>query len=153
MYSPELHIVQAHSEHLLPLASLFDGYRIFYGQASDLNGAYNFVEQRIVQRESIIFVAMDNQDGQGFVQLYPSFSSVAMQRIWILNDLFVVPTARGQGIATALLQHVEHHARATRAIRVVLSTAVGNAAAQRLYEKLGWQRDTMFYHYQLNVEP
>lgn len=151
MSSNELSIVQAQYEHVALLAPLFDGYRVFYEQASDLEAARSFVDQRIVQRDAVIFVALGDGRALGFTQLYPSFSSVAMQRIWILNDLYVAPQARGRGVAESLLRRAEQYARQTRARRLELSTAAGNSAAQRLYEKLGWRRDTVFYHYELDL--
>jgi len=144
-------VTQAQPDDIAVLAPLFDGYRVFYKQISDVAAAQQFVRDRLANNESVIFIARFGEHAVGFTQLYPSFSSVAMQRIWILNDLFVSPTARGQGVAEALLRRAEQFARETRAKRLVLSTATDNVAAQRLYEKLGWQRDMAFYHYELST--
>ena len=62
----------------------------------------------------------------GFTQLYPSFSSVSMKKIWILNDLFVEETSRRKGSANLLMNTVENYARETGAVRMVLATAVRN---------------------------
>lgn len=96
----------------------------------------------------MIFLAQDNA-AMGFAQLYPSFSSVAMRRVLILNDLFVAPEARRRGAASSLLQAAAQHGRQVGAVRLVLSTEVTNTTAQRTYEKLGWKRDTVFYVYRL----
>lgn len=85
----------------------------------------------------------------GFTQLYPLFSSVRMVRSWLLNDLFVVPSARRQGVAAALLTAAASHARMLGAANLSLSTALNNAPAQALYESLGWQRDQQFCEYSL----
>ena len=85
----------------------------------------------------------------GFTQLYPSFSSGAMARIFILNDLFVAPEARGCGAGSALLKAAAQYGRSVGATRLVLSTEVTNTTAQSVYEKKGWKRDTAFYVYQL----
>jgi GNAT superfamily N-acetyltransferase len=102
--------------------------------------------------ESVIFVAQ-NQQGQaiGFTQLYPAFSSVSARRIWILNDLFVTPGARGNGVARQLLDMAKNHAVATGAKRLALSTARDNPA-QKLYESVGYERDNLFYHYSLTLD-
>ena len=72
------------------LAKLFDNYRIFYGQKSDLRSAEKFLLERLENQESEIFVADTSKNKLvGFVQLYPIFSSTKMQRLWLLNDLFV----------------------------------------------------------------
>jgi hypothetical protein len=77
----------------------------------------------------------------GFVQLYPSFSSVRMSRHWILNDLFVAPTVRNRGIGALLLTHVKKVAQETGAQSMELSTATSNLAAQKLYASLDWRKD------------
>ena len=106
----------------------------------------------------MIFLAVDTVDpggtadvALGFVQLYPSFSSVAARRIWILNDLYVVPGARKQGIGRALLDAAAQHGLSTGARRLVLSTATTNRAAQALYESYGFLRDEQFLTYQLEL--
>lgn len=134
------------------IAPLFDGYRQFYQQQSDLSLAYSFIHGRLAQRESVIFLAEDDAGhALGFTQLYPSFSSVSARRIWTLNDLFVLPKARGAGVGRALLDAAREHALATGAKRLILSTAHDNPA-QALYEALGYVRDTRFYHYSLALD-
>jgi GNAT superfamily N-acetyltransferase len=131
------------------LAALFDGYRQFYRQPSDPGGAWAFLAERIERGESVIFLAMDESGALGFTQLYPSFTSTGMKRIYILNDLFVAPEARGKGVGGALLRHAAEFARAEGAARLVLSTATDNSAAQSLYEAEGWERDEAFLTYKL----
>ena len=89
--------------------------------------------------------------GLGFTQMYPSFSSVSMQRNWILNDLFVIPEKRKQGVATALLEKAKEFAMETKAKGLRLSTGMDNHLAQRFYERLGYKRDEAFYHYYLHL--
>ena len=132
-------------------APLFDAYRRFYGQASDLAAAERFLAERVARDESAIFLACDGALGAGFMQLYPAFTSVGLARIWILNDLFVAPEARGRGIARTLLETARRHARATGARRVDLATAVTNARAQAVYEKFGFERNEGFRQYSLRV--
>ena len=89
----------------------------------------------------------------GFAQLYPSFTSAGMARIFVLNDLFVQPEARGRGIASALLRRAAAFAREAGAVRLTLSTEIGNEAAQALYRREGWARDEAFHVYNLPVAP
>ncbi|OOG40732.1 GNAT family N-acetyltransferase [Rhodanobacter sp. C05] len=134
------------------LAPLFDGYRQFYGQPADLARAHDFLAERFRHHESLILLARDEQgEGLGFTQLYPLFSSVRTVRTWLLNDLFVVSSARRQGVAAALLTAAADHARALGAASLALSTALDNAPAQALYESLGWQRDRQFCEYGLTL--
>lgn len=129
------------------LAPLFDAYRQFYREAADLAGAESFLKDRLARNESVVFLARIGERAVGFTQLYPLFSSTAMSRLWLLNDLFVVPDVRRSGVATALLERAKAWAAETGATGVLLETAVDNPA-QRLYEARGWERDREFLHYE-----
>lgn len=132
------------------LVPLFDGYRQFYRQASDPARARAFLSERIANNESQLLLALDDAGaGLGFTQLYPLFSSVRLVHTWLLNDLFVVDTARRQGVAKALLTAAADHARSLGVASLSLSTALDNLPAQTLYESLGWQRDRKFCEYSL----
>lgn len=144
-----MQVTQASLDQLSALAAVFDQYRLFYEQLSDLVAAQEFLKARFHNQDSVIFVATDADQIAGFTQLYPSFSSVSMRRIWILNDLFVQPNYRRQGIARLLLNAAEHYARQTGAVRIALSTQISNTSAQALYESLGYTKDIVFYHYAL----
>jgi len=134
------------------LVPLFDGYRRFYGQPSDLIAARRFIGDRLARGQSVVWIAEDH-DGKmiGFVQLFPTFSSVLVAPMYVLSDLFVMPAARRCGVGTRLLHAAVEAARAAGAARLELATAVDNMAAQRLYESLGWKRDNEFYQYGLSV--
>src|SRR4051812_13531509 len=105
---------------LVPLADLFDAYRRFYEGPADVDGATRFLRARLEARESVIFVA--ERDGRlvGFTQLYPSFSSLSMSRVWILNDLFVAPEHRRGRVGGALMAKAEAFAREDGAKGLVL---------------------------------
>lgn len=133
------------------LAPLFDGYRQFYGQASEPERIRKFLRARLELNQSVIFVAMREGAAIGFTQLYPSFSSLGLARIFVLNDLFVDPATRRTGAGAALLEAAADYARGVGATRLVLSTGLTNTTAQALYEKLGWKRDTEFCTYQLGL--
>jgi GNAT superfamily N-acetyltransferase len=133
------------------IVPLFDGYRQFYGRASDLQGAREFLRARFEHGESVIFLAFDGGEAVGFTQLYPSFSSQWMARAYVLNDLFVAPQGRRKGVGTQLLSAATRFARELGAVRVSLATAVTNHTAQAVYEAAGWKRDEQFlvYHFAL----
>jgi GNAT superfamily N-acetyltransferase len=144
------HIKQATIHDLDLLVPLFDGYRVFYQQASDPAAARAFLHARFEHNQSVVFLAIDSDNpalAQGFTQLYPSFSSVSLKRLWILNDLFVAPDSRGLGIGEALLQAAEAFSLATQAKGLVLSTAKTNVVAQHRYHKAGWLQDEEFLSY------
>jgi ribosomal protein S18 acetylase RimI-like enzyme len=132
------------------VAPLFDAYRVFYEQPSDVAMASAFIGERIARDESVVYLA-EAGDGTvlGFVQLYPIWSSTRTPpgRFWLLNDLFVVESARRGGVARELMLRAEQLARETGAVGLMLSTATDNVRAQPLYESLGYVRDTRFYTY------
>jgi GNAT superfamily N-acetyltransferase len=146
-----MEVVLARSDHLEEVVVLFDQYRIFYKQSSNLEAARRFLQDRLQANDSTIFIARENGCGVGFTQLYPSFSSVSMNRIWILNDLFVEASHRKQGVAKLLMGAAENYARETGAVRIVLATQVSNVSAQALYESLGYSKDQDFHHYALQL--
>lgn len=140
------------------IAPVFDAYRVFYQQNSDLNLAKIFLSERLQKQESIIFFALDDsgrgsktESALGFVQLYPSYSSVSAKRLWILNDLFVAEYARRQGIAKLLMNRARQFATDTNAKGLFLETAHDNIKGQRLYESLGYQQNSEFYYF-LNLQ-
>jgi GNAT superfamily N-acetyltransferase len=145
--SAPLRIRQAGLADACALAPLFDAYRGFYGQASDVVLAESFLRERLALGESLILLAERAGTAVGFVQLYPLFSSVRARRILVLNDLFVAEAARRTGVAQALLREAESLARAAGALRLVLETGEDNRPAQRLYEQLGWRHvsETRWY--------
>jgi GNAT superfamily N-acetyltransferase len=151
-----IHIIEAGVSDIPRLAPLFDAYRQFYEQASDLPGAAAYLTDRLERHESVIFLAEEatmptaaRTSPAGFTQLYPSFSSVSMCPHWILNDLFVSPEFRRLGVGAALLERARQFATGTGAKSMMLETAVTNKAAQALYESLGWKRDDLYYTYEL----
>jgi GNAT superfamily N-acetyltransferase len=142
---------QATMADLEVIAPLFDAYRQFYRKPPDPSLAQTFIADRLRNNESVIFLAHD-ADGTptGFTQLYPSFSSGAAARIFILNDLFVTPSARRSGAGRALLDAAAEFARGQGAVRLTLSTEVSNKTAQALYEAEGWKLQTDYYVYTLH---
>lgn len=124
--------------HLDVVARLFDQYRGFYGQPSDPALARDFIRERMERDESVILLAWVDDAAVGFTQLYPAFSSVSASRVWILNDLLVLPEARRMGVARALLSSAAEFARADGALRLELETDHDNASAQALYQAMGW---------------
>jgi GNAT superfamily N-acetyltransferase len=142
-----LEIKQIQSLNECPaIAILFDAYRVFYKQESNIEGATQFLTERLAKKESIILVAFENQIAVGFTQLYPSFSSVSMKPLYILNDLFVIGEKRGQGVGDALLEAAEHKGKELSLKGMILETAQDNPA-QRLYERKGWAEDKDYKHY------
>ena len=128
------------------LAQLFDAYRQFYGQASDVPRAREWLRERLRFGESTVIVATLDGKAVGFTQLYPMYSSVRTARTWILNDLYVDAGARRKGVARTLLDAAAAFAREDGAAGISLETTRDNAAARALYRAAGWNEDaTQWY--------
>ncbi len=142
---------QASVHDLETLVPLFDAYRQFYEQPSDPALARHFLSERFAHHESVILLAQSSDQGLGFTQLYPLFSSTRAVRTYLLNDLFVAPEARRLGVARRLLEEAANTARALGSAGLSLSTAHSNVRAQALYESLGWQHEQEFREYSLSL--
>lgn len=145
----KMRIYEATIADLDGLASVFNNYRMFYRQDSDLEGAKVFLRNRIERKESVIFVAVEDGEYIGFTQLYPSFSSISVKELWILNDLFVQAAKRGSGTGKKLLEAAKKFALENGAKGVKLQTEIDNLSAQRLYAENGYLRDNRYFHYEL----
>jgi GNAT superfamily N-acetyltransferase len=143
-------IYQAGIADLQQITPLFDAYRQFYGKPSAPGACASYLSERMAAGESFVFLAQDRGgNAVGFVQLYRTFSSVSLGRVMILNDLYVSPSCRQNGVARALITAAITFARDHGALRLSLSTGRTNRSAQRLYEAMGWVRDEAYYEYAL----
>jgi GNAT superfamily N-acetyltransferase len=139
-------IRRAKKKDIDKLSVLFDKYRIFYKQSSDIDNARSFLKKRMKRKESVIFVAEERKELIGFTQLFPIFSSVSMKRTWLLNDLYVNEKARGMGTAGKLLNAAKEFGAETNSKWLILQTAPDNFTAQKVYEKNGWIKETDFFY-------
>ena len=130
------------------LHGLVEKYRAFYKQPES-DKTLDFLRQRIENDEAVAFIARVGGDAVGFTLLYPTFSTVSLSNIWLLNDLYVEEAVRGQGIASELMDVAEAAAKSAGATRVFLRTANDNGPAQSLYEGRNWVMDEVFRRYDL----
>ncbi|MEA9978586.1 MULTISPECIES: GNAT family N-acetyltransferase [unclassified Pseudomonas] len=149
-----MRIIQATLEHLDLLTPLFVKYREFYGELSYPDSSRAFLEKRLRRKESVIYLALPDDDDKkvlGFCQLYSSFSSLSLKRVWILNDIYVAEDARRQLVADHLLKSAKKMAKDTQAVRMRVSTSSSNKVAQKTYESIGFKIDTQFVNYVLPI--
>lgn len=146
-------VIESGLEELDYVSELFDKYRVFYGQKSNIQESKRFIKQRMINKESVIFLALgvkgDTKVTLGLIQMYPSFSSVSIDKIWILNDLYVDDISRRQGVGQLLMNKAKEFAIESGAIRITLDTQTGNTTAQRLYGLMGYIKNEEFYNYNL----
>jgi ribosomal protein S18 acetylase RimI-like enzyme len=147
-------IRKATTQDLDQLTNLFDQYAVFYKNPSNYEKHYTYLKERLENNEAIIFVASDeiNEDKLiGFALIYVTFSSLALNRILILNDLFVDSSARKKGIGEKLILQTVELAKEMGANDIRLRTAKNNTVAQGLYHKMGFVREDFLYSYDLAV--
>ena len=149
-----MRIVQATLDHLDLLAPLFVKYREFYGMLPYPESSRKFLEKRLKRKESVIYLALpDDSDDKllGFCQLYPSFSSLSLKRVWILNDIYVAEDSRRMLVADNLMREAKKMAKQSNAVRMRVSTSSDNEVARKTYESMGFRKDTEFENYILPI--
>lgn len=144
-----INIKKATLEDLEETAKLFDLYRIFYRQKSDVEKGKEFLKQRFLNSESDIFLAMDEDKAVGFVQLYKLFHYTKLQKQWLLSDLFVHPDYRGKGLSVVLIDQSKQWCEETGACGLMLETEKTNDIGNQLYLRCGFEYDGLhnYYHW------
>jgi GNAT superfamily N-acetyltransferase len=145
-------IEQANTNHLEKLTRLFDAYRVWYRQPSDLSTAKQFLKDRITQKESIIYIALDGDQLVGFTQLYPLFSSTRMKQLWLLNDLYVDEAYRGQGVSKQLINAAKDLTRLTNAAGILLETEKSNTIGNHLYPAMDFELESNNFYFWTKTE-
>jgi ribosomal protein S18 acetylase RimI-like enzyme len=144
---------KATSNDVEHLSELFNAYRMFYQKASAIQSAKTFLEDRISNKDSEIFVAQNTTNKLvGFVQLYPLFSSTRMKKFWLLNDLFVHPEFRGNSISIGLIQKAKDLVLESKACGMYLETEKSNLIGNALYPKTGFELNKSVNFYEWNVQ-
>jgi len=146
-------IIDAEKKHIKNVGELFDLYRQFYKYESNLIQSTNYIKERIYNKESKIFIAINNKEEPvGFVQLYETFGSLDLGKIIILYDLYVKEDHRKNNIGRQLMIRSHEYAKKINAKRIQLSTATDNFIGQSLYESLGYVKDIDFYTYDFEIK-
>lgn len=148
-------IRKATVQDLDQLTTLFDQYLVFYKKPSNIEKHKSFLKERMENNEAIIFIAFDEtikEKAIGFTLIYPTFSSILLSKILILNDLYVDSTIRNNGTGEKLILKTIELAKELDVRLVRLRTAKNNIIAQGLYHKMGFVRDDLVYTYDLAVK-
>src|SRR5689334_12230148 len=132
----------AQTSDIEALSIVFIDYLQFYEQQASVHHVRKFLSDRIKHDESKIFVAVSQNEMLGFVQLYPIFSSIRMKKLWLLNDLFVKPAYRKQGISLRLIYRAKKLALDTQSSGLILETAKSNEIGNALYPRAEFTLDT-----------
>ncbi len=146
-------IARVGEQDLDELLPLMRGYLEFYEVACDDEALLALSRALIAdpEREGIQLIARDD-DGRavGFATVYWTWSTTTAARLAVMNDLFLDPSARGSGAAAALIEACRDAAREHGAKRLAWQTALDNARAQALYDRIGGRR-SQWLDYDLEV--
>lgn len=144
-----MQVREAKKSDLDQLSALFDGYRVFYRKDSDKEKAKEFLSERLQNNDSEIYVYESNEGKlAGFVQLYPLFSSTRMRKLWLLNDLFVSPDFRGQGVSVKLIERAKQLVADSSAFGMFLETEKTNLIGNNLYPRTGFKLNEESHYYE-----
>ena len=136
-----MNIREAKKSDLDQLSILFDSYRVFYGKESNIDISKNFLESRLSNKDSEVFICEFDNILIGFVQLYPLFSSTRVSKYWLLNDLFVDSKYRGKGYSKLLIDKAKELVKNSNACGMMLETEKSNKIGNNLYPKTGFEKN------------
>jgi GNAT superfamily N-acetyltransferase len=152
--SDEIIIAPVGADEYDDLLPLIADYQRFYGvDAPDSDRNRDFFARFLGTSDAgCLLGARRRRQLVGYACLYFSPSSVEAEDIVIMNDLYVIPGARGAGVGRRLIDATTAVARTRSVGRVRWSTALDNRRAQRLYEQMGAERTTWF-EYEIILDP
>jgi GNAT superfamily N-acetyltransferase len=150
----DLQITPAAEADLPDLLPLLRGYSDFY-EVAPSDAALLAMSRALIadpQREGIQLVARDaSGNAIGFATVLWTWSTLSASRIGVMNDLFVLESARGAGTADALIAACAELVRAHGGTDLEWMTAHDNRRAQAVYERVGGERDERWLSYSLGV--
>ena len=148
-------IERVREEDLQDLLPLMRGYCDFYATAPADDDLVALSRALLAdpEREGAQLLARDRERGgaaAGFATVYWTWSTTTARRLAVMNDLFVADTARGTGLAEALIAACADLAGAHGVRALSWSTAPSNRRAQRVYDRTGAARSE-WVEYELEV--
>ncbi len=126
------------AEDLEKILPLIRGYQAFYnGESDDDRNRAHFLQLLESSEGGMQLVAWSAaEEPLGFATLYFPFSTVRADRFCLMNDLFVIPSARRLGVGKALIESCIRFAGDLGFPTIEWQTQAENKAAQLLYEKI-----------------
>ncbi len=141
-------IREAKSSDINQLSKLFNSYRMFYGKESNIDISKEFLDSRIINKDSKIYVCEVENNIIGFIQLYPLFSSTRVSKYWLLNDLFVDVKERGNGYSKLLIERAKKLVIESNACGMMLETEKSNNIGNKLYPITGFKMNELSNFYE-----
>ena len=132
------------------VAVLLEEFRLLYGAPPDLEKTLQYLKDRFENEQSKIFIALDGNEYLGFCQMYPTFSSISLKKLYILKELYVVKSHRKKGVAKELIQHAEKSAKRFNTIGLIIETRITNQSALKFYDSVGYLKEGEHIYYYLD---
>jgi GNAT superfamily N-acetyltransferase len=136
------------------LLSLMRGYCDFYAVDPSDDALMAMAHALIAdpEREGFQLVARDEADRAiGFATVFWTWATSSASRIGVMNDLFVHPAARGSGAADELIAECARLVRERGGKSLEWQTARDNHRAQKVYERVGGERDERWLSYSIEL--
>ena len=111
------------------------GYKAFY-RTEVTPAEYDEAWRRLIGEDGVFGLAARMQGRLVGIAHYLFHTSVWVPKVCYLQDLFVLPQARGRGVARALIEAVARAASDARAERYYWLTQEDNKVARALYDKV-----------------
>jgi GNAT superfamily N-acetyltransferase len=136
-----LEVSEVGERDLADLLPLMAAYCEFYGAAPGADSLLALSRTVLgdTERHGLQLLARRGK-ALGFATLYWTWSTLRAARIAVMNDIYVVPEARGEGVGAALIEACRERCRERGMSRLEWRTAPSNVQAQRLYDRVGAQR-------------
>ena len=136
----EIHrIEKASADDLDDLNGLLRAYCDFY-EVAPSDADLRALSQSLIDRpdEGLQLICRNHSGSAvGFATIFWSWSTLSAQRIGVMNDLYVVDEERGKGLADRLIESCVEACKSRGATQLVWQTALDNARAQTVYERVG----------------
>ena len=139
-----MQIARVTADDLDAVVPLMVAYCDFYSVAPGERALRSLAEALLgdPQAEGVQLLARHDGRAAGFATIYWSWSTAAAGRIGVMNDLYVVPEARGRRIADALIRACLDEARERGAVRLEWTTHPHNHRARAVYDRVGGRPET-----------
>lgn len=131
--------------------TLWKGYNAFYGRPTFPPEITQVTWSRFHDASEPVHALVAEIDGQllGLVHYLFHRSTIMVEPICYLQDLFTSEPARGQGIGRALIESVYERAKTAGSTRVYWQTHETNLNAMKLYDHVAERSGFVVYRKQL----
>ena len=143
-------VTEADLPELLPLMR---DYCDFYDVAPSDDALLAMSRTLIASPDEGVQLIARGDDGRaiGFATIFWTWQTLSASRLGVMNDLFVAESARGGGVAEALIAACAERCCERGATSLDWQTAHDNHRARAVYERVGGRRDERWLDYSLDV--